>query len=99
MASTAIWMGFWSVMMWICEHVSEPSPLHFERFAYDLEGVCNNTDSHELLSVVTTVHHQGVGKTLDNWALRLSESLLCVSAGGMGDVDGCADLDVIAMSC
>jgi hypothetical protein len=63
---------------------------------YDLEGVGNDADSHELLSVVTTVHHQGVGKTLDDGALCLAESLLCISAGGVGDVDGCADLDVIA---
>lgn len=66
---------------------------------YDLEGVGNNTDSHELLSVVTTVHHQGVGETLDDGALCLSESLLGVSAGGVGDVDWGADLDVIAGGC
>jgi hypothetical protein len=63
---------------------------------YDLESVCNNANSHKLLPVVTTVHHQRVGETLDNRALRLAESLLCISAGGVGDVDGGADLDVIA---
>jgi hypothetical protein len=63
---------------------------------YDLEGVCNDTDGHELLSVVTAVHHQGVGETLNDGALCLSESLLCVSAGGVGDVDWGADLDVVA---
>jgi len=64
---------------------------------YDLERVSNNADSHELLSVVATVHHQGVGKTLDDGALRLAESLLRISAGRVGDVDGGTDLDVIAV--
>jgi hypothetical protein len=64
---------------------------------YDLEGVSDNSDSHELLSVVAAVHHQRVGKTLDDWALCLSESLLCVSAGRVGDVDRCSDLDVVAV--
>ena len=66
---------------------------------YDLEGVGNNADSHELFSVVTTVHHQGVGETLDDGTLSLSESLLGVSTGGVGDVDWGADLDVIAEKC
>jgi len=66
---------------------------------YDLEGVGNNADSHELFSVVTTVHHQGVGETLDDGTLSLSESLLGVSTGGVGDVDWGADLDVIAGRC
>jgi hypothetical protein len=59
--------------------------------------VSNNTDGHKLLSVITAVHHQGVGETLDDWALRLSESLLCVSTGRVGDVDWGADLDVVAV--
>lgn len=64
---------------------------------YDLESVRNNANSHKLLSVVTTVHHQGVGKTLDDWALCLSESLLGVSTGGVGDIDWGANLNVIAI--
>jgi hypothetical protein len=59
--------------------------------------VGNNADSHELLSVVTAIHHQGVGETLNDWALCFTESLLCVTAGGMGDVDWGADLDIIAV--
>jgi len=58
--------------------------------------VGNDADSHKLLSVVTAVHHQRVGETLDDGALRLSESLLGVSTGRVGDVDGSADLDIIA---
>lgn len=66
---------------------------------YDLESVSDNADSHELLSVVAAVHHQGVGEALDDWALCLSESLLGISTGGVGDVDWGADLDVIAAEC
>jgi hypothetical protein len=64
---------------------------------YDLESVSNDTDSHELLSVVATVHHQRVGKTLDDWAVSLSESLLGISASRVRDVDWGADLDIIAV--
>jgi hypothetical protein len=63
---------------------------------YDLERVCNNADGHEFLSVIAAVHHERVGKTFDDRALCLSESLLCVSASGVGDVDWGADLDVVA---
>ena len=63
---------------------------------YDFESVVNNTDSHELLSVVATVHHQGVGETLNDRTLGLSKSLLGVSAGRVRDVDRGADLDVTA---
>jgi hypothetical protein len=59
--------------------------------------VCDDADSHELLSVVTTVHHQRVGKTLNDWALCLSESLLRISTGGVRDVHWCSDLDIIAI--
>jgi hypothetical protein len=68
-------------------------------YTYNLEGVGNNANSHELLSVVTTVHHKGIGETLDDGALSLAESLDSISASGMGDVDGAADLDVIAGIC
>ena len=35
----------------------------------------NDAHSHELLSVVATVHHEGVGETLNDWALCLAETL------------------------
>lgn len=57
----------------------------------------DDADSHELLSVVAAVHHQGVGQALDDWALCLAETLDGVPAGGVGDVDGLADLDVVAV--
>ena len=67
------------------------------RKTYDLEGVGNDADGHELLSVVAAVHHEGVGKTLNDGALGLAETLLGVAAGGVRKVDGSADLDVVAV--
>lgn len=67
------------------------------RKTYDLEGVGDNADSHELLSVVAAVHHEGVGKTLNDGALGLAETLLGVAAGRVRQVDGSADLDVVAV--
>jgi hypothetical protein len=57
----------------------------------------DDADGHELFTVVATVHHEGVGETLDDWALGLSESLDSISASGVRDVDGCSDLDVITI--
>lgn len=106
MASTAIWMGFWSVMMWIWTNEQNVSGCWFGHWilnciesTYDLEGVGDDADGHQLLSVVAAVHHERVGETLDDGALCLPESLLGVSAGGVGDVDGGTDLDVIAGEC
>jgi hypothetical protein len=50
----------------------------------DLESVLNNSDSHDLLSVVSTVHHECVDESLDNGHSALGELLLGVSAGGVG---------------
>ena len=66
------------------------------RETYDLEGVGNDADSHELLSVVAAVHHERVGKTLNDGALGLAESLLGVTTSRVGEVDGLTDLDVVA---
>lgn len=57
----------------------------------------NDADSHELLSVVAAVHHDGVGETLDDGALRLAEALGGVAASGVREVDRGADLDVVAI--
>jgi hypothetical protein len=59
--------------------------------------VGDNADSHELLSVVAAVHHEGVGETLDDGALCLAETLLGEAAGGVRQVDGLTDLDVVAV--
>ena len=55
----------------------------------------NNADGHELLAVVAAVHHQRVGQALDDRALGFAESFDGIAAGGMGDVDWGADLDVV----
>lgn len=56
----------------------------------------DDADSHQLLSVVAAVHHERVGQSLDDGAVGLAESLRGISTGGMGDVDGGSDLDVVA---
>jgi hypothetical protein len=66
---------------------------------YDLEGVSDDANGHQLLAVVATIHHEGVGQALDNGALRLAEALRGISTSGVGDVDGCSDLDVITECC
>jgi hypothetical protein len=58
--------------------------------------VGDDADGHELLAVVAAVHHERVGEALDDGALGLPESLLCVPAGRVGDVNGGSDLDVVA---
>ena len=88
----------------------------------DLESVCDDADSEELLAVVAAVHHHTIGsrssrgpprtvsapsyeevepsdtpvdQTLNDGHLRLLELLLGITAGGVGEVDGVADLDVV----
>jgi hypothetical protein len=65
-------------------------------WTYDLEGVSDDADSHELLAVVTAVHHERVGEALNDRALGFSESLLGISTSGVGDVDWGANLDIVA---
>jgi hypothetical protein len=60
--------------------------------------VSDYSDSHQLLAVVSSVHHEGVGEALNDGTLCFSESLCGISACGMGDIDGLADLDVVAES-
>lgn len=69
------------------------------RRTYDLKSVGDDPDSHELLAVIATVHHEGICEALDDGTLCLAETFDSVSAGGVGDVDGSADLDVIARRC
>ena len=57
----------------------------------------DNPHSHQFLSVVPPVHHQGVGQAFDDGALGFAEALHGVAACGVGDVDGGADLDVISV--
>lgn len=62
----------------------------------DLEGVGDDADSHQLLSVVAAVHHEGVGETLNDGAVGLAEALDGIAAGRVRQVDGGTDLDVVA---
>lgn len=64
--------------------------------AHDLERVRNDADGHELLAVVAAVHHQRVGEALNDGAVGLAEALGGIATGGVRDVDGGADLDVVA---
>jgi len=46
-------------------------------------------------SVVTALHHQAVDQSLDDRHLSLLELLLGITASGVGEVNGVADLNVI----
>jgi len=54
----------------------------------DLEGVLDDSDGHDLLAVVSAVHHEGVDESLDDGALGLSESFNLVSATSVWKVLG-----------
>ena len=77
----------------------------------DLESVLHDSDGHELLAVVSAVHHEPVrelvardgeelfdarvDQSLDDRHSSLGELLLGISASGVGDVDGVVDVDVV----
>lgn len=61
----------------------------------DFHSVLDNSDGLQLLTVVSTVHHQGVGQSFDDWTLGLSESLGGVSTSSVGNEDWLSDLDVV----
>lgn len=63
----------------------------------DGESVVDDAYGLQLLSVVAAVHHEGVGQTLDDWALGLAEAFYGVAAGGVREVDGVADVHVVAI--
>lgn len=54
----------------------------------DLKGVLDDSDGHDLLAVVSAVHHEGVDESLDDRALGLSESFNLVSATSMWKILG-----------
>lgn len=64
---------------------------------YNFESVGNDAHSHQLLSVVAAVHHQGVGQALNDGALCLAETLDSVFACRVGEIDWCSDVDVVAV--
>lgn len=66
-----------------------------EKEAHDFECMGDDTDSHELLAVIATIHHEGVRKTLDDRAVGFTEALNGITTSGVRDVDGRAYLDVV----
>lgn len=64
---------------------------------YDLESVGDNADSHQLLSVVAAVHHEGVGQSLNDGAIGLAKSLDGISASRVGDIDGVSQRNVVTI--
>lgn len=61
----------------------------------DLESVGDNADSHQLLAVVATVHHERVDQTLNDGGLGLLEGLVLVAASSVGGVDRVAESNVV----
>ena len=62
---------------------------------YNLKSMCNDSDGHELLAVIASVHHHRVCQALNDWALRFSKPLDSISTSGVRCVDGCSDLYII----
>jgi len=59
--------------------------------------VCDDSDSHELLAVVASVHHQRVSQAFDDGALGFAEALDGVAACGVRYVYWGTYLDVVAV--
>ncbi|GAO51171.1 hypothetical protein G7K_5282-t1 [Saitoella complicata NRRL Y-17804] len=59
------------------------------------EMMLDNADSQQLLTVVTAVHHQSVGQTLNDGALSLPEPLVGVTTSSVGEVGRGTDLNVV----
>ena len=68
-----------------------------EKEAHDFECMGDNANSHELLAVVATIHHEGICEALDDRAVGLTEALDGITTSGVRDVDWRAYLDVVAM--
>ena len=68
-----------------------------EKVAHDFERMRDNTDSHELLAVVATIHHERVREALDNRAIVFTEALNGITTSGVRDVDWRAYLDVVTV--
>jgi len=60
----------------------------------DFEGVLDDSHRQELFTVVSALDHHSVDKSLDNRALRLSESDLVESSGTVGQEFGLGALEV-----
>lgn len=54
----------------------------------DLKGMLDNAHSHQLLAVVAAVHHHGVGQTLHDGTLGLTETLGGITSSRVWQVLG-----------
>lgn len=61
----------------------------------NLQSVLDDSNGLQLLTVVSAVHHQGVGQSLNDWALSLSESLGGVSTSSVRNENWGSNLDVV----
>ena len=59
----------------------------------DLKAVLDSPDGHQLLSVVPSVHHEGIDQSLNDGALGLTETLGGITSGAVGNVLGVLVLD------
>ena len=65
-------------------------------WTYDLKGMCNDPDRHELFTVVAAVHHERVGQSFNNGTLGFAESFRGITTCCVREVYCMADLDVVA---
>lgn len=54
----------------------------------NFKSMLNDTNSHELLAVVTAVHHERASETLDNWTQCLVKSFYLITASCVRDILG-----------
>ena len=54
----------------------------------DLKRVLDDSHSHDLLTIVTTMHHERAGETLHNGALSLAETFHLVATSGVREKFG-----------
>ena len=66
-----------------------------QQSTHNLKGVGYDSHGHELLAVISAVHHERIGEALDDGTLGLSKAFDSEAAGRVGDVAGCTGLDVV----
>jgi hypothetical protein len=54
----------------------------------DFKSMFHNPHSHQLLSTVPPMHHEGVGESLNDGALRLPKALCSITSSRVGQVLG-----------
>jgi hypothetical protein len=62
----------------------------------DVKGVLDNTDCHQLFTIVAAVHHERVCESFDDRALGFAETFRGIAACRVGEINGCPNLDVVA---